>query len=357
MEVPTYAFQRQRYWEEGAGLQRPNGRSVSRAEHPLIGERVPLAVLEAGELLFEATLGPASQAFLGQHRVFGTPTLPATGYVEMALAAGTRLLGTTALELTDLAILNAMTFPKDAERKVQCAVRRDGEGRAAVRIFSRMGEGSEGAWSLHATGTLAVLGDDASATEAHDLDSVLKDLQTPLPVEDYYQRARNAGVDFGPEFQGITELRREGEQVLARIERPAGLGSGGGYLAHPALMDACLQVVGGAYPDMDGTELYVPVHIERLHVLGSIEDGVWSHAVVRPVDEAGKRLRADVRIFGRDGALRAWVRGLELQRTSQEALRAALSTSLDEWLYERRWEPLALEGLVRRRWCPRAARA
>lgn len=344
VEVPTYAFQRQRYWEEGAGLQRPNGRSVSRAEHPLIGERVPLAVLEAGELLFEATLGPASQAFLGQHRVFGTPTLPATGYVEMALAAGARLLGTAALELTDLAILNAMTFPKDAERKVQCAVRRDGEGKAAVRIFSRTGEGSERAWSLHATGTLVVLGDGVSATEAHDLDSVLKDLQTPLPVEDYYQRARNAGVDFGPEFQGITELRREGEQVLARIERPAGLGSGGGYLAHPALMDACLQVVGGAYPDMDGTELYVPVHIERLHVLGSIEDGVWSHAVVRPVDEAGKRLRADVRIFGRDGALRAWVRGLELQRTSQEALRAALSTSLDEWLYERRWEPLALEG-------------
>lgn len=343
VEVPTYAFQRQRYWEEGAGLQRPNGRGVSRAEHPLIGERVPLAVLEAGELLFEATLGPSSQAFLGQHRVFGTPTLPATGYVEMALAAGARLLGTSALELSDLAILNAMAFPKDAERKVQCAVRRDGEGRASVRIFSRAGEGSERTWSLHATGTLAVLGEGAPATEAHDLDSVLKDLQTPLPVEDYYQRARSAGVDFGPEFQGITELRREGEQVLARIERPAGLGSGG-YLAHPALMDACLQVVGGAYPDMDGTELYVPVHIERLHLLGSIDDGVWSHAVVRPVDDDGKRLRAEVRIFGRDGALRAWVRGLELQRTSQEALRAALSTSLDEWLYERRWEPLELEG-------------
>ncbi|AEI67810.1 hybrid non-ribosomal peptide synthetase/type I polyketide synthase [Corallococcus macrosporus] len=342
--VPTYAFQRQRYWEEGAGLQRPNGRPVSRAEHPLIGERVPLAVLEAGELLFEATLGPSAQSFLGQHRVFGTPTLPATGYVEMALAAGARLLGTSALELTDLAILNAMTFPKDAERKVQCALRRDGEGRASIRIFSRAGEGSDAVWNLHATGTLAVLEDAAPSVAEHDLDSVLRALQTPLPVDDYYQRARSAGVEFGPEFQGITELRREGEQVLARIERPSGLGNSGGFLAHPALMDACLQVVGGAYPDMDGTELYVPVNIERLQVLGSIDDGVWSHAVVRPLDEGGKRLRADVRIFGSDGALRAWVRGLELQRTSQEALRAALSTSLDEWLYARRWEPLALEG-------------
>jgi len=344
VQVPTYAFQRQRYWEEGAGLQRPGARTTLRSEHPLIGARVPLAVLDAGELLFEAVLGPSSLGFLGQHRVFGTPTLPATAYVEMALAVGTRLLGTRALELADLAILNAMTFPKDAERKVQCAVRREGDGRATLRIFSRAGDGADAAWELHATAALAVLADEARPADAPALEQVLTALNVTQSVEDYYGRARSAGVDFGPEFQGITELRQEGEQVLARVERPDGLSGGGAYLAHPALLDACLQVVGGAYPDLDGSELYVPVHIGRLTLLGDIDDGVWSHAVVQPTDASRKRLRADVRIMGGDGTLRARVLGLELQRTSREALRASVSASLDEWLYERRWEALALEG-------------
>ncbi len=342
--VPTYPFQRQRYWEEGAGLQRPNSRIVSREGHPLIGEQVQLAVLEAGELLFETTLGPSAPGFLGQHRVFGTPTLPATAYVEMALAASARLLGTKELELTDLSILGAMTFPRDSERRVQCAVRREGEGKATVRVFSREVGDGEGGWSLHATGAVSVLRDGERPGAEHDLESALKGLQVALPVEDYYRRAQDAGVDFGPEFRGITELRHEGEQVLARIEKPAVLGSSGAYFAHPALMDACLQVVGGAYPDMGASEVYVPMHIESLVLLGGIDDGVWSHAVVRPLDDSRKRLRADVSIFGSDGMLRARVRGLELQRTSQEALRAAVSASLDDWLYERRWEPLALEG-------------
>ncbi|WP_426752692.1 amino acid adenylation domain-containing protein [Myxococcus sp. Y35] len=344
VQLPTYAFQRQRYWEEGAGLQRPSGRSTTPSEHPLIGSRVPLAVLEAGELLFEATLGPSSLGFLGQHRVFGTPTLPATAYVEMALAAGTRLLGTRGLELKELAILNAMTFPKDAERKVQCALRREGEGQAALRIFSRAGEGADTPWELHATASLSMVKEEARPSVEQDLDGVLKTLRASPPVEDYYQRARSAGVDFGPDFQGITELRQDGEQVLARIEKPAGLSGTGAYFAHPALLDACLQVVGGAYPDTDGSELYVPVHIDRLALLGGIDDGVWSHAVVRPLDAARKRLRADVSIFGGDGTPRARVVGLELQRTSREALRAAVSTSLDEWLYARQWEAQALEG-------------
>ncbi|MFE8598038.1 amino acid adenylation domain-containing protein [Archangium violaceum] len=343
--VPTYPFQRQRFWEEGAGLQRPNGRSTShQEEHPLLGNRVPLAVLEAGELLFETTLGPSAPGFLGQHRVFGTPTLPATAYVEMALAAGASLLGTRELGLTGLSILGAMTFPRDSERRVQCTVKRTKEGTAEVRIFSRAADGMEEGWSLHATGTLSTPRDDENPAAEQSFEGVLAELRAAPLVENHYQRAQDFGVDFGPEFRGLTELRQAGEQLLARIEKPAELGSSGAYFAHPALLDACLQVVGGAYPDTDVSELYVPTNIESLVLSGGLEDGVWSHAVVRPLDEARKRLRADVRIFGGDGRLRARVRGLELQRTSREALGAAVAASLDDWLYERRWEALALEG-------------
>jgi|GEM_PF-1585768 len=343
--LPTYAFQRQRYWEEGAGLQRPNGMSGARPsgeEHPLLGQRVNLAVLGSGDLLFRTTLGASAPGFLDQHRVFGTPMLPGTAYVEMALAAGARLLGTKDLGLTNLSLLGAMTFPGESEREVQCAVSRTEEGGATVRIFSRPVEGTDGEWTLHASGALSTPREGERPTAEREPESLLQGAPSSLPVEEYYQRAKEGGVDFGPAFRGITQLRQTGNQVLARIDKPAELGHVGAYVAHPALLDACLQVVGGAYPDTGVTELYVPALIEDLVVTGELDDGVWSHAVVRPLDAARKRLRADIRIFGRDGSPRARVRGLELQRTSLEVLSAAVTDSMDEWLYERRWEPMAL---------------
>ncbi|WP_163864652.1 non-ribosomal peptide synthetase/type I polyketide synthase [Myxococcus eversor] len=344
--LPTYPFQRQRYWEEGAGLQRLHGASVARQEHPLLGARVPLAVLGADALLFETTLGPSTQAFLGQHRVFGTPTLPATAYVEMALAGGARLLGTKTPRLENLSLLAAMTFPQDAGRRVQCAVNRGEAGTATARIFSRAMGDSEGEWILHATGTLRAPRDGELASMEPGHDAVLATLRTAPLIQDPYRRARESGVDFGAEFQGITELRQQGEQVLARIERPAMLGGNGAFIAHPALLDACLQVVGGAYPDPSASELYVPMNIESLVLFGGLDERMWSHAVVRPVDATRKRLRADVSVFGSDGRLCARVLGMELQRTSREALSPATPASLDGWLYERRWEPLALEATV-----------
>lgn len=347
--LPTYPFQRQRYWEEGAGLQQPQGTRTSQEEHPLLGARVPLAVLGADALLFETTLGPSTQEFLGQHRVFGTPTLPATAYVEMALAGGSRLLGTKALRLANLSLLAAMTFPQDSRRRVQCSVRKDEAGTAEVRIFSRAMGNAEGEWVLHASGTLQLAREGDHAPMAQGYDDVLARLREAPLIQDPYRRAQESGVDFGAEFRGITELRQQGEHVLARIEKPASLSLGGDavYFAHPALLDACLQVVGGAYPDPSASQLYVPTGIESLTLFGALDERMWSHAVVRPQDATRKRLRADVSIFGGERRLCARVVGLELQRTSREALSPEASASLDGWLYARRWEPLALNGSVR----------
>ncbi|WP_426746181.1 amino acid adenylation domain-containing protein [Myxococcus faecalis] len=342
--LPTYPFQRQRYWEEGAGLQRLQGTSVTREEHPLLGARLPLAVLGADALLFESTLGPSSQAFLGQHRVFGTPTLPATAYVEMALAAGARLLGTKAPRLENLSLLAAMTFPGDSSRRVQCSVSKDEAGTATARIFSRAMDDAEGEWVLHATATLLAPREGEAPGESAGYDAVLAMQRAALLIPDPYRRARESGVDFGAEFQGITELRRQSEQVLARIERPAVLGDHDAFFAHPALLDACLQVVGGVYPESSGSELYVPMNVESLELFGGLDARMWSHAVVLPLDATWKRLRADVHVFGREGRLCARVLGLELQWTRREALSPATQSPLDGWLYERRWEPLALEA-------------
>ncbi|WP_394827348.1 amino acid adenylation domain-containing protein [Pendulispora albinea] len=351
--VPTYPFQRQRYWEENAGLQRATGVATSlRAGHPLLGVSLGLSVLASGDIVFESTLGPGEPAFVAHHRLEGVPTLPATAFAEMALAAGAHVFGSTALVVRDLALLSAMSFPGDTKRTVQCAVSRAGAAELAIRIFSRPAGDVEGAWTLHATAAMAP--HDAGDTPAPEYARIASRFAGAAGASDalhasdttaaaYYARAEDCGVGFGPSFRGIVALRRRDDEVLARVERPASLDVHERYVAHPALLDAFLQAVGGVYPSTDIAELYVPVRIERLVTLDRIDTGGFGHAVVRPVDPARNRLRADVAIFGPDGDLRAHVQGLELQRTDPIALNEGTAASFDDWLYERTWEPRPIE--------------
>ena len=86
-ELPTYAFQHERYWpgvRVSAGDVR--GAGLAEAGHPLLGA----AVVLAGEdgLLFTGRWSVAASTWFGDHAVFGSVLVPGAALVEIAAWAG-----------------------------------------------------------------------------------------------------------------------------------------------------------------------------------------------------------------------------------------------------------------------------
>ncbi|MFC9636609.1 type I polyketide synthase [Streptomyces mirabilis] len=239
VELPTYAFQHERYWPKGL-LRLPSAKStvdlasagLGAAGHPLLGAVVELA--GAGGLVLAGRLSVQDQPWLADHRVGGVILLPGTGFVELAVQAGD-LVGCGVLE--ELTLQASLVVPESGGIQVQIAVAEEADGRRSVEVYSRT-DGTGQPWIQHATGVLAPAG---RAVDAEGEFTVWPPQQaTPLEFSDLYA-VRLADV-YGPAFHGLKAVWRRDGDVFAEVALPEEVAAqAGSFGLHPALLDAALH--------------------------------------------------------------------------------------------------------------------
>jgi acyl transferase domain-containing protein/NADPH:quinone reductase-like Zn-dependent oxidoreductase/NADP-dependent 3-hydroxy acid dehydrogenase YdfG/acyl carrier protein len=237
--LPTYPFQRQRYWIDSSGGPADAG-SVGQSdpEHPLLG--AVLAGADGQGLTLTGRLSLATHPWLKDHAVAGRVLLPGTAFVELALRAG-RECSCELLE--ELALEAPLILSERGAVQVQVAVSGPGEeGDREVSIHSRPeaggGEGEE--WTCNARGVLAPEAADA----LEPIGAWPPPGADPLDLDLLCESLADAGFEYGPAFQGLTALWRDGGDLYAEVSLPPGQAAEAGRFAlHPALLDAALQAI------------------------------------------------------------------------------------------------------------------
>ncbi|WP_190086963.1 type I polyketide synthase, partial [Streptomyces longisporoflavus] len=342
--LPTYPFQRQRYWlEESASPADPAALGLENIDHPMLGAALALAGTD--EVVLTGHLSAHTHPWINDHTIHDMVLVPGTGLLELAARAADEV-GCDRIE--ELRLVAPMVLPEHGGIQVSVRVGTPDDsdsdtGRREISIFSRPADTDgdpDRTWNLHAEGTLATrdaaAGAEASASAA-GLTVWPPEGATEVPLDGVYERLIEQGYAYGPAFQGMRRVWRGDGEVYAEILLPEGCRADAPrYVVHPAQLDAALHaLLPGIVTQDDQSQLPF----------------AWGGVTVRGTNSASLRVRlslpdpdaavSEVSLTAVDetGALVASVESLALRPVSKEALAEASGTRGDNQFFMK-WEAI-----------------
>ena len=327
IQLPTYAFQRVRHWDESKPA--PVQPRVASGAPGLSGSLVPLPGPVVHRVL---DVSVDSHPYLADHRVFGHIVVPGAFQLAVALAAGRELYHSDELTLENVQFVQALVLHEPA--RLHIAMVAEPHADRARFSISSPGRASDD-WVLHAEGTLH------ARPVAGDGDGGLREAQRQCTEERSVQAAVEqlaaADIEFGPLWRRTQELRLGSAGVLARFGPGPATDEGVGL--HPVLID---NAIASALPLLPSEEpvTRVPLSVERLRFFGGELRSGWCLSRLRQ-GATREAVMLDATVWNDDGRTVADFSGLVVKRAPRSTFLRVGSDKHTAPMFGVQYRPLA----------------
>jgi thioester reductase-like protein len=330
--IPNYPFQRKRYWADSAKPKKIGKRLES--IHPLVGE---VHSSPTGDIFFLGELNLAQEPFIKDHLVYEYLIYPAAGYLEMLLASCAYVFGGLSIQLKDVNVEAALNFPDGNPVNTQIILTPTDTGYDAG-IYSL---NDKNLWKTHVRAKVRQR-NNLEEQAGVNLEEIKARCPTILLKTDFYKYTHSVGLCIGPAFHTlqyiyVSDQEGLGEVKLANIERQ--------YIAHPALLDGCLQLLFVLAWKAGSDSLYLPISFESFDLYHPLGEHVFAHWVQGEVSDNGRT--GNLTICSPAGKVLAEIKEIRFRKTNANALSQMIvkKDSIEDWLYEWIWHEKIISPL------------
>ncbi|HEY8036288.1 MAG TPA: type I polyketide synthase [Methylobacter sp.] len=317
INLPTYPWQRQRYWPDWFTNQ-----SVPVSDqHALWGQWLSSSALPENTEVFELKLNAASRPWLNQHQVYGLTIAPIALLISLIYEAMFKRSGHMDFAIVDLEIERALLIPEQGEITVQLIL----IDNDSLKILSQRSKAD--AWQQHVSAYLQQTGNTDDS--AQSFVSLAEDA-VRLSGQQYYQLFAKHGLQYGPSFQGIEQIRQQGNKAVAELNVPLineQLGP-----PHPVLLDLAMQLMAAVF-DASSDDLRLPVRIKKIQCFRQdFADSRWIGGALNDSEQV------DLSLFNSRKQLQFSISGVEVATVSESHLKQMLMP-VSDWDYQLAWRP------------------
>ncbi len=339
VELPTYPFQRRRCWRDvvlDAGSKGVAFEGTETLDHPLLARRFASKLLS--ERIYETPFSKSALPLLEDHRIFGE--LVVAGASHLSLIVGAALIEdpTLPLQLRQIAFPQALVIAEESERRVQLLLTPKPEAWA----FRLVSFGNEPEPITHALGQIVRPTTQPTRFEWSALRSRCPE---NLVAEELYRAQARRQIVVGQSYRWLRKVWCGSSEAIAEVQPPDNVSGLGGYELHPGLIDSCFGLL-VTTAGLTEEETIIPFSMESLTLYRRVTaEPMRAHAQLRSTRQDAQRLIGDIWLETVRGEPVACFMGLEGRKASRNALLALIDPS-SRWLYQREWQPLALQSAL-----------
>ena len=360
LELPTYPFQRRRYWPKTSGLSGMGSDGASASG--ILGSAKDLA---SGDTVYSSVLSVRTQPWLSHHVIYGTVVVPGATYAAMALAAA----GAPA-RVKDVFFYEPIILPEKSARDVQLTMH-PADGGWTFQVHSRPYGVRDAEWSLNADGTV-ISGTDtepsAQEPSAPDgaptgIDEAIERLTRTSPQQ-LFDTFNDMELAWGPTWSGSLKSLWVGSAAKAAESAAEAAGETGGEAIgdiavgeelaehlggepiHPVLLDLCTGVAFPAFPALLAVEhgvsdLFLPLRYGQVEIRERMPRRFYCRARWHAGSVEGETQVFDIEFLDRDGRRLGGISEFTVKRAPREALLRGLGGDATRLLYALGWQETA----------------